>query len=77
MRWLAPLARLNWRGIVQQGRHYFSGIVAVDEKWVKIAGVWWYLFAAVDHVSGMPLHVALFPSNAGPSCRLFLLQLKH
>ncbi len=41
MRWLAPLALLTWRGIVQQGRPYFSGIVAVDEKGVKVAGVWW------------------------------------
>jgi len=77
MRWLAPLAQVNWRAAVQQGRRYFSGLVAVDEKWVKIAGVWWYLFAAVDHVSGMPLHVALFPSNSGAYCRLFLLQLKQ
>jgi len=38
--------------------------------------VWWYLFVAVDHVSGLPLHVALLPSNATPSCALFLLQLK-
>ncbi len=77
MRWLAPLAQVNWQAMVQQGRRYFSGVVAVDEKWVKIAGVWWYLFAAVDHVSGMPLHVAVFPSNGKLYCRLFLLQLKH
>ena len=61
---------------MQQGTQFFSGIVAVDEKWIKIDGVWWYLFAAVDHVSGLPLHVALLPSNAKPYCKLFLLQLK-
>src|SRR5712691_5295490 len=77
MRWLAPLATVNWRAVVQQGRQYFSGLVAVDEKWVKIAGVWWYLFAAVDHVSGLPLHVALLPANSGAYCKLFLLQLKQ
>lgn len=77
MRWLAPLAQINWRAVVRQGRRYFSGSVAVDEKWVKIAGVWWYLFAAVDHVSGMPLHVALLPANSGAYCQLFLLQLKQ
>jgi transposase-like protein len=74
MRWLAPLAQVNWRAVVQQGRRYFSGSVAVDEKWIKITGVWWYLFAAVDHVSGMPLHVALLPANSGAYCQLFLLQ---
>src|SRR5882762_8154407 len=50
--------------------------MAVDEKWIKIAGLWWYLFVAVDHVSGFPFHVALLPSNATPYCVLFLLHLK-
>lgn len=76
MRWLSPLAQVNWPGAVQQGRRLFSGPVAVDDKWITIAGVWWYLFVAVDHVAGLPLHVALLPSNATPSCALFLLQRK-
>ncbi len=76
MRWLSPLAHVNWQAAVQQGTRFFSGTVAVDEKWIKIAGVWWYLFVAVDHVSGLPLHVALLPSNATSYCVLFLLQLK-
>jgi transposase-like protein len=76
MRWLSPLAQVNWQGAVQQGTRFFSGTVAVDEKWITIAGVWWYLFVAVDHISGLPLHVALLPSNATSYCALFLLQLK-
>ena len=72
MRWLTPLAQVNWQAAVQHGKRYFSGTVAIDEKWVKVAGVWWYLFAAVDQVSGFPLHVALLPSNARPSCQPFL-----
>jgi transposase-like protein len=76
MRWLSPLAQVNWQKAVQHGKRFFSGTVAVDEKWIKIAGVWWYLFVAVDHVSGFPLHVALLPSHATPYCTLFLLQLK-
>lgn len=76
MRWLSPLAQISWQAAVQHGKRFFSGTVAVDEKWIKIAGVWWYLFVAVDHVSGFPLHVALLPSNATPYCQLFLLQLK-
>ena len=77
MRWIAPLAEMNWRSIMEKGGRYCSGVVAVDEKWVKIEGVWWYLFAAVDHVSGLPLHVTLFPCNNGAYCHLFLLQLKQ
>ena len=76
MRWLSPLAQGNWQGVVPQGKRFFSGTMAVDEKWIKIAGVWWYLFVAVDHVSGLPLPVALLPSNATPYCELFLLQLQ-
>jgi len=76
MRWLAPLAKMDWQGMAQQGKRFFSGTVAVDEKWVKIQGKWWYLFVAVDAVSGFPLHAKLLPSNAGDYCRLFLLQLK-
>ena len=76
MRWLAPFAHLNWQEVVAQGKRFFSGILAVDEKWIKIDGVWWYLFVAVDHVSGLPLLVALFPSNGKEYCQAFLLQIK-
>lgn len=76
MRFMEPLAHLSWQAMLQKGKRYFSGVVAVDEKWIKIEGVWWYLFAAVDSVSGFPLHVALLPSNSQTYCRLFLLQVK-
>ena len=76
MRWLEPLAQVQWQGVVQQGKRFFSGTVAVDEKWVTIEGKWWYLFVAVDQVSGFPLHAALLPSNATDYCQLFLLQLQ-
>ena len=76
MRWLEPLAQVDWQGVIQHGQRFFSGTVAVDEKWVQIHGAWWYLFVAVDSVSGFPLHAKLLPSNAGAYCRLFLLQLK-
>ena len=76
MRWLEPLAQVNGQAVVQQGKRFFSGTVAVDEKWVQIQGKWWYLFVAVDHVSGFPLHAQLLPSNGEDYCKLFLLQLK-
>ena len=76
MRWLEPLAALNWQEGIAKGQRFFSGILCVDEKWIQIHGVWWYLFVAVDHVSGFPLHVALLPNNSTPYCRTFLLQVK-
>jgi hypothetical protein len=76
MRWLEPLAQVNWQGVVQPGKRFFSGTVAVDEKWVQIRGKGWYLLVAVDDVSGVPLYAKLLPSNAGDYGTLFLLQLK-
>ena len=54
----------------------YSGIVAVDEKWIKVGNVWWYLFAAVDHLTDHPIHTAIYPSNDKDYCKLFLLELK-
>jgi transposase-like protein len=75
-RWLSEVARVGWDWLVCL-RVGFSGQVSVDEKWIKIGGVCWYVFAAVDCVSGYPLHVALYPSNSGWYCKLFLLELKR
>jgi hypothetical protein len=75
-RWFSHLGPVCWRWFQAQ-QVAFSGKVEADEKWIKISGVWWYLFAAVDSVTGYPLHLALYPSNSGNYCRLFLLELCH
>ena len=75
-RWLEPFASLGWLW-VQQQRASFSGQVAVDEKEIKIGGVTWYLFVAVDCVTRFPLHIAIYPSNNGDYCLMFLLELKR
>jgi len=41
MRWLSPLAHVTWQGAVPPSKRFFSGPVAVDDKWLKGAGVWW------------------------------------
>jgi transposase-like protein len=74
-RWLEPFASLGWMW-VQQQRGSFSGQVAVDEKEIKIGGVTWYLFVAVDCVTRFPLHIAFYPSNNGKYCLMFLLELQ-
>lgn len=75
-RWLDQVA--EWAGYCLKDKKIASsGKVAVDEKWVLIGGVFWYLFAAVDCATGCPLHVALYPSNSGVYCKLFLLELKR
>jgi len=75
-RWFSHLGPVCWSW-VQSQKVAFSGKVEADEKWIKIAGVWGYLFAAVDAVTGYPLHLALYPSDSGSYCKLFLLELKQ
>jgi hypothetical protein len=75
-RWLSQVADWGWEWLCGV-RVCFSGRVSVDEKWIKIQGVWWYLFAAVDSVSGYPLHISLYPSNRGIYCTLFMLELRR
>jgi len=74
-RWFSHLGPVCWSW-VQSQKVAFSGKVEADEKRIKIGGVWWVLFAAVDAVTGYPLHLALYPSNSGSYCKLFLLELK-
>ncbi len=74
-RWLEPFSAWGWLWLQQQ-RVYFSGQVAVDEKEIKIGGVTWYMFVAVDCVTRLPLHINFYPSNGEWYCRTFLLELK-
>jgi len=62
-----------------------SGVVGVDEKWVKVpkndkpAGrrkQWMYVHFAVDVYTYDLLHIAIFPYSNKPSARAFLLELK-
>ncbi len=74
-RWLDQVS--EWKGyFFKDMKISSSGKVSVDEKWVLVGNVFWYLFAAVDCVTGCPLHVALYPSNSGVYCKVFLLELK-
>ena len=75
-RWLSEVS--DWAGpYLKELKLAFSGRVAIDEKWIKIGNCVWYLFVAVDCVTGCPLHLALYPSNSGGYCKLFLLELKQ
>lgn len=35
---------------------YWSGIVCMDEKWLKVNGKWHYFLSVVDHITGFPLY---------------------
>ncbi|MBX0328232.1 transposase [Oscillochloris sp. ZM17-4] len=75
---LLPVAALF--GVVRS-----SGVVGVDEKWVKVptndkpAGKqrhWMYVYVAVDCYSYDLLHVALYPVRGTDAARAFLLGLR-
>lgn len=51
--------------------------LAVDEKWLKIKGCWWFWFVAVDDETGLPLLNRLLPTQGVWSCCWFLVLLKH
>jgi transposase-like protein len=75
----ALFAVLTWQGRT-------SGVVAVDEKWVKVRpakptkphphAVWMYVYLAVDVYTYQILHMALSPVNDANAARLFLLELR-
>jgi transposase-like protein len=75
---LLPVAALF--GVVRS-----SGVVGVDEKWVKVPTndkpdgkhrKWMYVYVAVDVYSYDLLHIAIFPHVGSDSARAFLLALR-
>ena len=62
-----------------------SGVVGVDEKWVKVPKNdkpqskmkrWMYVYLAVDAYTRDLLHIAIYPHNTKDSARTFLLALR-
>jgi transposase-like protein len=60
---------LNWQILGQIVR--WSGQVSVDEKWIKINGVWHFVLCAVDAVSGFPLLMEVYPTLDTESWTVF------
>ena len=49
----------------------WSGEICVDEKWVKISGVWHYVLSVVDNKTGFPLYYTITTGIFSKSpCRL-------
>ena len=62
-------------GILDSITHW-SGHVSVDEKWIKINGVWHFMFSAVDAVSGFPLLMGIYSNLDEIRWRVFFLKFK-
>lgn len=65
---------LNWQILGEIV--WWSGRVSVDEKWVKIKGVWYFVLSAVDAETGFPLLVDLYPACDAVSWALFFRRFK-
>lgn len=75
-----------WRWIQRWGRDLVEwnevfgtrtcGVIAVDEKYVKIRGIWHYVFIAVDTESLDVLEAEIFPTRDTNAAKTFLGKLK-
>ncbi len=65
---------VEWRVLREIVR--WSGTVSFDEKWIKIAGEWWFVLCAVDGKTGFPLLLALYPALDAVSWTLFFQRFK-
>ena len=74
--WIYKFSTLELEEKILESVHRWSGQIAVDEKWIKIDGIWWYVFSAVDAVSGFPLLIRLYPTDDALSWQLFFSQFK-
>jgi transposase-like protein len=70
------IGQMNLGWIADLGRGSFSGVANVDELYMTIAGVCYYLFVAIDPPSQYVLHWQLMPSNGAFYCVWFLLTLR-
>jgi len=53
--WLYKLP--DMRRMILNSIKSWSGVVCVDEKWVKINGKWHFVLSFVDNITGFPLYV--------------------
>jgi Transposase and inactivated derivatives len=74
--WIYKLCRVGLENEIICAIKYWSGRISVDEKWVKIKGIWHYVLCAVDAVSGFPLLMRLHGSIDSLSWEVFFKEFK-
>lgn len=78
LRWMVGLVVCLWplvRGWMPQKIR--SGVVYVDEKWIKIRGRWHYWFVALDEATQLPLVEYLAQHRSGWVCWWMGVKLKQ
>mgnify|MGYP000527741873 CR=1 FL=1 len=56
---------------------YWSGVVCMDEKWLKINGEWHYVFSVVDHKTGFPLYYKTVHDQKAETWATFMREFKQ
>lgn len=77
LRWLMGLVRCLYpsvQGWLALPEH--ACVVLVDEKWLKLKGVWHYWFVAIDERTGLPLLSYLAKRRSAKVCRYIGVRLK-
>jgi hypothetical protein len=74
--WIYNLCRVGLENEIICAIKYWSGRISVDEKWVKIKGIWHYVLSAVDAVSGFPLLMRLHGNIDTVSWEVFFREFK-
>ncbi len=74
--WIYNLCTVGLEDEIICAIKYWSGRISVDEKWVKIKGIWHYVLCAVDAVSGFPLLMRLHGSIDSLSWEVFFREFK-
>ena len=54
-----------------------ASVALVDEKWIKLRGIWWYWFVAIDQGTGLPLVSYLSPTRGAFACRYMGIKLQR
>lgn len=74
--WIYKLCTVGLENEIICAIKYWSGRISVDEKWVKIKGIWYYVLCAVDAVSGFPLLMRLHRRIDSLSWEVFFREFK-
>lgn len=75
-RWTQGVALIDGPWREELGRRHFSGVINVDEKWIWIKDRWYYLYVAVDGMTGFVLYWELLPGVGDNYCYTFLWGLR-
>lgn len=74
--WVYGVCTLGFEQALLGAIQYWSGKVSFDEKWIRINGVWHFILAAVDALTGFPLLMSLHTTIDTQSWEVFFCRFR-